>query len=67
MGLFSNLVKLAGNKMAEYSAKIQEAYEETEYWTDEKLIRMIKCSNGARRLGYMKAAKERGLIGDNKD
>lgn len=61
MGLY-DILKSAGNAAKEFNEEEQEAYEEAMDMSEDELRRKLKSSgSNARRAGYMKAAKQRGI------
>ena len=66
MGFFSNLGGAVLNGAKEWSEEANEYYEEAMSISDddefkEELRRVRRGSNMAKRVGYNKAAKERGI------
>lgn len=66
MGFFSDLGGKAVNGIKEWSEEANEYYHEAMSMDDDELRaearRVLRSSNMAKRTGYRKAAKERGLI-----
>ncbi len=62
MGFFSDL----GGAIKDWSKEANEYYREAMSMSDDELReearRVLRSSNMAKRTGYRKAAKERGLI-----
>ena len=65
MGFFGDLGNAALNGLKDWSAEAQEYYQEGMSMSKEELReeyqRAMRGSNNAKRVGYGKAAKERGL------
>ena len=67
MGFFSDLAGAAIGGVQNWNAEAEQHYERAMELSDNQLRGALRTamngSNKAKKFGYMKAAKERGLVG----
>lgn len=66
MGLFSDLAGAAISGLQQWNAEAEQHYERASELDDDKLRSALRSalngSNKAKKAGYIKAARERGLM-----